>query len=329
MHPSKRSIPPTNKTPTNKPPQPIRHHPYPVRHPPQISAYPAEMHPSKMNHPPHMNVHPHKTNMMNIHPVRNPAKMNVRPARMNVHPKEPSDVLSGYHQVPIVRNSPVVVVNGVKAKQFNCEAVYNLFCQYGDVLKVMFMKERNMMLVQMATHEFALAVVKYIDKVSLFGCTFFAKLSSKAYLYEKYSSTLEDGTPSNVDYTNSEFHRYVTKALAKRNNRQPPSKHVMFYYAPANFQIEQMNEICEKAGVAKPVKTMFFDNKGRPSSAGLFKFADVTAALEAIAKVNHHKVMSAKGKEFIIRLCFSQQTIPDTYEKPETLRKVSHRFSEQ
>jgi len=252
---------------------------------------------------------------MNVHPKFNPPRprMNQYPAPIPASMKSNPDSGVADHKIPYVEKSPVVVINGIEEGHFNCDVMFNLLCQYGDVIKVMFLKEKKLMMVQMALHEHARSVLEHLNNFSLFGCKMMMQMSNKAYLYQKFSSTLSDGTPSNKSYEESELHRYSTPKLASKCVRKKPSKTVMFYFAPTNFSFDKMREICIGARVEQPVKFFNFPNsKGKPSSSGLLEFSGVSQALECIAKCNHVDLPAVKGKyNTKLRLCFAERTIPE------------------
>jgi len=320
-----------NLPPPNRPRNPV---PYNNRNPVM------NFRPQMMNSRPQMmNTHPMRPmmmnrapNMMNCPPRNAPPRMNVhprfnppRPQRMNQPPRmnqhltpipppmksEPVGVVD--HKVPFVEKSPVVVINGIEEGLVNCDMMFNLLCQYGDVVKVMFLKEKKMMMVQMAAHEHAQAVSDHLNNYTLFGCKMAMMMSNKAYLYQKYSSVLADGTPSNKSYEGSELHRYCKPHLAKKCVRKRPSKTVMFYFAPTNFAFQKMREICFDAVVDQPKKFFPFPNsKNKPSSSGLLEFENVTQALECIAKCNHVELPQAAGGYSVkLRLCFAERCIPE------------------
>ena len=182
---------------SNSPPFSRQRNPVPYN--PVMNSHPG------LNRAPTMNC-PRK---MNVHPKFNPPRprMNQYPAPIPASMKSNPDSGVADHKIPYVEKSPVVVINGIEEGHFNCDVMFNLLCQYGDVIKVMFLKEKKLMMVQMALHEHARSVLEHLNNFSLFGCKMMMLMSNKAYLYQKFSSTLSDGTPSNKSYEESELHR--------------------------------------------------------------------------------------------------------------------------
>ena len=229
--------------------------------------------------------------------------------RMNTGPKQTNN----HNIIPTTPNGPVVEVHGVKRGKFSVHNMFRLFMQYGDVLYVMFLDEEQRMLVQMTNPEFATNVVKFLGKIRLFDCNLEVKLSSETCLCwnnQKYISDGKCNHPSNFDYTN---YNWTERFIPRSPIMTKPSKYVMFYNAPANFQVNyetNMNKICENEGVKKPVKSVIILNFSETSSSGLFEFSDVNEAVEFIAKCNYYTLYFSHPKRLLLRLCFSDRTIP-------------------
>ena len=77
-------------------------------------------------------------------------------------------------------HGPVVMVYGLDTQKMSCQALFNLFCQYGNVRKVMFMKNKEGSgMVEMSDPEAAERVIYNMDQMELFGSKLKLDISKK------------------------------------------------------------------------------------------------------------------------------------------------------
>ena len=66
--------------------------------------------------------------------------------------------------------SCVLLVYGLEPPNWNCARVFNLLCQYGNINKVFFMKNKpNTAMVEMGCHEGLDNVVRNLQDITVFG----------------------------------------------------------------------------------------------------------------------------------------------------------------
>jgi len=219
----------------------------------------------------------------------------------------------GMQEVPSFSQSPVLMMYGLNAAKMNCDRVFNILCLYGNVMKVKFLQSKTgTAMVQMGD---PLAVDRAISGLS--GMRFFQEKLSLAPSKQMYlndtlgNTTLDDGSPTQVDYSNSKDNRFTTTEQAAKNRIQNPSKVLHYYNAPVSFDEEKLGKICADLEIIRPAKFVAFKSKTERSSSGLMQFDTRGQALECLAVANHYKVDNPNHSRYpyIVKLCFSTSSI--------------------
>ena len=112
------------------------------------------------------------------------------------------DIMMGGHQRGDT-HSCVVIVHNLSMGEMNCDRLFNLVCQYGNVSKIFFMKTKpGCAMIEMGDHEGAQRLVSNIQGTQLFGNKLQLDLSKKHIRITNapLEFKLDDGTNSVKDY---------------------------------------------------------------------------------------------------------------------------------
>jgi heterogeneous nuclear ribonucleoprotein L len=215
--------------------------------------------------------------------------------------------------------SSVVIVHNLAVGEVNCDRLFNLMCQYGNVSKIFFMKTKEgCAMVEMGDWEQAQRLCSNLNNVELFGNKLQLDLSKKHMKITNMPMEWElpDGSSSVKDFFSSgRLNRFTTPDMARKNRILPPTKVVHFYGIP-KITDEEIEEIFSEYCAPQPNKIKWVEprkpiegqekpeNANKPTPGmGLAYFDSVAAATEALVLVNHREV---EGKT--IKLCFSRAT---------------------
>merc|ERR1719383_1388199 len=200
----------------------------------------------------------------------------------------------------------VAMVYGIEPDKFNCQRIFNLFCQYGNIRKVMFLKTKEgCVMMEMASPE---AVQNCIDNVSnsaMFGLKVRLDWSKKDYVTEvKNPHTLPDGTPSYMSFEQDRNNRFDNPERAAKNRILPAAKFLHFFNVP-KMEDSDLENIFTDNGAPSPTRIKWFPSNNDRSASGLVEFDSTQEACEALVICNHQKI---EGDRFpyIMKLCFSQ-----------------------
>ncbi|XP_050527857.1 heterogeneous nuclear ribonucleoprotein L-like [Daktulosphaira vitifoliae] len=204
----------------------------------------------------------------------------------------------------------ILVVYGFEHLTINCDMIFNLFCLYGNVMKVKILKNK-MVLVEMNTLEEANRCIDNLHKTPIGHTKKIEVKYSKHYsIYnENMANKLSDGTYAYKIYSTSKLNRF--SKVSQNNKRRPtaPSKILHFFNAPTDItgldvhktiskHLENINSIVSITILPKSHKVK--------CSTGLIEFKDISNAVKAVLKSNHLLIKSSKSKyPFLMKLCFS------------------------
>ncbi|XP_039594121.1 heterogeneous nuclear ribonucleoprotein L-like isoform X1 [Polypterus senegalus] len=214
---------------------------------------------------------------------------------------------SSYMGHGVSSSSSVAMVSGLHPKM-NCARVFNLFCLYGNVEKVKFMKSvPGTALVEMADEYAVDRAITHLNGIKVFGKRVSVCVSKQHAVISSQVFELEDGTSSYRDYTMNRNNRFLNAAQAAKNIIQPPSCVLHFYNIPPAVTEDDLRKLCMTQEVPCFIKYKAFDL--RPNSktiSGLLEFESKTDAVEALTVLNHHQIKVPDGcNPYTLKLCFS------------------------
>ncbi|KAK6058518.1 hnRNP-L/PTB/hephaestus splicing factor family protein [Cooperia oncophora] len=187
----------------------------------------------------------------------------------------------------------VVMIYGVDREKLNCEKLFSLLCQYGNVLRIRFMgKKRDTAMAELGTP----TAVGQCYKISARSYTIWIE---DVRLKTSISKCRAD-----------DVYRFSTPEVAARNRLTVPTKVLHWYNAPADMTEEKIRQASlpddhnsfrnilvfssRNAPELKSV-TVFLGKTGK-SSAGIVELETIEQANEALVLVNHTRVHTPLSK---------------------------------
>uniref|UniRef100_A0A1I7SMS2 RRM domain-containing protein n=1 Tax=Bursaphelenchus xylophilus TaxID=6326 RepID=A0A1I7SMS2_BURXY len=202
----------------------------------------------------------------------------------------------------------VLMVYGVNHEQFDCDRIFNLFCCYGNVIKVKFMHSKpDTCMVQMGTSHEATNVLKYLQGAAVFNTTLAIRPSKQNVLRDLAGEPFQlgDGLPSFTDYTQSRLQRFSIPALAARNRIVYPTNQLHFFCAPMDVTESFIIDIFKSRHGPHPQNALIFNTRSDRFSSGLVTFDSPESATEALMAYNHMTVESKNFETFVLKLAFA------------------------
>jgi heterogeneous nuclear ribonucleoprotein L len=211
----------------------------------------------------------------------------------------------------MLQQGAVLMIYGLTEKM-NCQRVFNLFCLYGNVVRIKFLKSKEgAAMIQMGDQASCERAMKNLNNSFFFGSKMQLGYSKQAYLQDPPNPhDLPDGTPSFVDYMGNRNNRFTTPENAQKNRIQPPAKVLHFFNAPPGITEEQLNKVFTEAETKPPAKVKVFPSKSERSSTGLLEWDSKGDALEGLVLANHSQIPNPNSKNpYVFKLCFSSAPI--------------------
>uniref|UniRef100_A0A8C7J3L8 Heteroous nuclear ribonucleoprotein L2 n=1 Tax=Oncorhynchus kisutch TaxID=8019 RepID=A0A8C7J3L8_ONCKI len=204
-------------------------------------------------------------------------------------------------------DSPVVMVYGLEPAKMNADKVFNVFCLYGNVERVKFMKSKpGAAMVEMGDCYAVDRAITHLNNNFLFGQKLSVCVSKQQAIMPGQSYELEDGSTSFKDFHGSRNNRFTSPEQAAKNRIQHPSNVLHFFNAQPDSSVEIFTQICEDVGVKAPANIKLFTGKSERSSSGLLEWESINDAMEALSMINHYQMKNATGPyPYTLKLCFS------------------------
>ncbi|XP_066513330.1 heterogeneous nuclear ribonucleoprotein L-like isoform X1 [Hoplias malabaricus] len=207
--------------------------------------------------------------------------------------------------------SPVMMVYGLEPSKINADRVFNIFCLYGNVERVKFMKSKpGAAMVEMGDCYAVDRAICHLNNHFLFSQKIVVCVSKQQAIMPGQSYELEDGSSSFKDFHGSRNNRFTSPEQAAKNRIQHPSNVLHYFNAAPEASAEVFSEICEELGVKSPSNVKLFAAKGgassERSSSGLLEWDSVNDAMEALSVMNHYQMKNPNGPyPYTLKLCFS------------------------
>lgn len=209
-------------------------------------------------------------------------------------------------------DSPVVMVYGLEPTKMNADKVFNIFCLYGNVERVKFMKSKpGAAMVEMGDCYAVDRALTHLNNTFLFGQKLNVCVSKQQAIVPGQSYELEDGSSSYKDFHGTRNNRFTSPEQAAKNRIQHPSNVLHFFNAPPDVTTEIFTQICEEVGVKNPADVKLFTGKSGAapsdrSASGLLEWESINDAMEALAMMNHYQMKNSAGPyPYTLKLCFS------------------------
>jgi len=207
------------------------------------------------------------------------------------------------------RGGSVLMIYGLEPAKFNCQRLFNLFCQYGNIVRIMFLKNKEgTAMVELDSPESVNKAIQNLNHVPIFGLKLKLEWSKKEFIEEvKHPHQLCDGSTSYTDFARDRNNRFDTPERAAKNRIIAPTK-ILHYYNVPKMEDQDMEDIYTSAGATAPTKIKWFPPKSEKSASGLCEFDSAQEACEALVLANHTEIEGTKKYPFCMKLCFSPAT---------------------
>ncbi|XP_069463911.1 heterogeneous nuclear ribonucleoprotein L-like isoform X2 [Ambystoma mexicanum] len=202
----------------------------------------------------------------------------------------------------------VAMVGGLLPPNMNCARTFNLFCLYGNIEKIKFMKSiPGTALIEMGDEYAVERAITHLNNLKLFGTRLNVCVSKQHSVVSSQVFELEDGTSSYKDFSTSKNNRFTSAGQASKNIIQAPSCVLHYYNVPLTTDEDTFQELCIENDVPMFVKCKVFDAKPTAKTlSGLLEWQTKTDAVEALTILNHHQIRVANGSNpYTLKLCFS------------------------
>jgi heterogeneous nuclear ribonucleoprotein L len=211
----------------------------------------------------------------------------------------------------------VLIFYQLDTERFNCQGLFNLVCQYGNVVRICFMKNKDgCAMVEMGDAAAAERVLQNLNGTDVFEAQLAVERSRKPYIEDiRRPHQLADGSESFASFAASRQNRFSTPQRAAKNRFIPPTRVLHFYNVPPRMTDEELGAVfSDAAGAPAPVRIKWLERPGgSKSAAGLAEFESVAAACEALVLANHARVTGKasdggehSGGHYEMKLCFSK-----------------------
>uniref|UniRef100_A0AAR2ILK5 Heteroous nuclear ribonucleoprotein L like n=1 Tax=Pygocentrus nattereri TaxID=42514 RepID=A0AAR2ILK5_PYGNA len=210
-------------------------------------------------------------------------------------------------------SSSVAMVSGLHPTKMNCTRIFNLFCLYGNIEKVKFMKSvPGTALVEMGDEYAVDRAITHLNSIKVFSKRLNVCVSKQHAVIPSQVFELEDGSSSYKDFAMTRNNRFTSAGQASKNIIQPPSCVLHFYNVPPCITEDDLLRLCTEHDVPGFIKFKMFDAK--PSSktiSGLLEFDSKTHAVEALTVLNHYQIRIPSECTYLVST-LSVQTIRHT-----------------
>lgn len=211
----------------------------------------------------------------------------------------------------VPQQGAVMMVYGLNHEKINSDKLFNLFCLYGNVVRVKFLKSKEgCAMVQMGDGAAVERAIQNLNNSFFFGCKMQLGYSKQAFLNDvQQPFELPDGSPSFKDFMGNRNNRFTNPEAASKNRIQPPSKVLHFFNTPYGITEDELKKVFEDQGTKPPKTVKMFASKNpssERSSSGLLEWENISEALESLVTTNHTPIPNPNGKfPYILKLCFS------------------------
>ncbi|EDO35536.1 predicted protein, partial [Nematostella vectensis] len=189
----------------------------------------------------------------------------------------------------------VLMVYGLNHEKMNCERIFNLFCLYGNVIKVKFLTNKpGACMVQMSDKIASEMIIRNLSGATIFDNKINIMFSKHPFIADSSVVTaLPDSSPSAMNFADNRNNRFKYDNMPFLDSvvgYQPPTRMLHFFNAPPNCTVDQLRDVSTKAGALAPLKGTFFSKANTKSSAGLLEMPDIRSAMEALILTNHYTI---------------------------------------
>ncbi|KDR13299.1 Heterogeneous nuclear ribonucleoprotein L, partial [Zootermopsis nevadensis] len=159
----------------------------------------------------------------------------------------------------------VMMVYGLDPEKSNTDKLFNIFCLYGNVLRIKFLKTKEgCAMIQMGDGLAVERCVQNLNNVSLMGSKLQLGFSKQAFLSDVLNPhLLPDKSPSFKDFMGNKNNRFINPTMASKNRIQPPSKILHFFNTPPHMTEELLSNVFEEKQAPCPKTIKLFPLKSK------------------------------------------------------------------
>jgi heterogeneous nuclear ribonucleoprotein L len=163
----------------------------------------------------------------------------------------------------VPQQGAVMMVYGLQHDKMNAERLFNLFCLYGNVVRVKFLKTKEgCAMVQMGDGQTVERCINFLNNQTFFGKKMQLAYSKQAFLNDVHQPfELPDSSPSFKDFMGNRNNRFTNPEAAIKNRISPPSKVLHFFNTPHGISEDEIVTIFKQNQVAAPTAVKFFQSK--------------------------------------------------------------------
>uniref|UniRef100_A0AAX7TWH9 RRM domain-containing protein n=1 Tax=Astatotilapia calliptera TaxID=8154 RepID=A0AAX7TWH9_ASTCA len=173
--------------------------------------------------------------------------------------------------------SSVAMVSGLHPSKMNCTRIFNLFCLYGNIEKVKFMKSvPGTALVEMGDEYAVDRAITHLNSIKVFGKRLNVCVSKQHAVIPSQVFELEDGSSSYKDFAMTRNNRFSSAGQASKNIIQPPSAVLHYYNVPPCISQDHL------------LRVKYFSSS--KTISGLLEFDSKTEAVEVLTVLNHYQI---------------------------------------
>eukprot|EP00300_Choanocystis_sp_HF-7_P014861 c18857_g1_i4.p1 GENE.c18857_g1_i4~~c18857_g1_i4.p1 ORF type:complete len:463 (-),score=115.74 c18857_g1_i4:32-1420(-) len=203
----------------------------------------------------------------------------------------------------------VLMAYNFPPKQLTCDRVFNLFCLYGNVIKVkMLTSKEGAVMVQMGDKPQAEQALRHLNAAVLDGQEIVVTFSKHPFIADGRSVMAEaDSTPTPnptcKDYSNSSANRFNRPNANVSRHIYHPTNVLFFSNASPNATEDLFHELFSSLGLEQPTGIKFFPpttsgtattssttTNSAPRKTGLLEFSSVGTATMAVFVANNQRV---------------------------------------
>ncbi|KAH3768026.1 heterogeneous nuclear ribonucleoprotein L [Pelomyxa schiedti] len=235
-----------------------------------------------------------------------------------------------YRSVGVETHSVLMVYN-VDDKAFTPDRLFNLFCLYGNVLKIKCLgTKKGVAMVQMGDGMMAETAKNFLNGATLFSQQLQIVFSRHPYILDSRASPTDElsaelqPTTMCKDFSSSPLNRCKSSSSLRHVYR--PSHSLYFNNIPNDFTEENMLAVFQNLHAPLPTTVKFFTKRepltpgkeDRNTREGLIEFMDAPTATNALCIANNIKVTPL----ITLRLAFSKP--PTLNSSPAYTQTVLH-----
>jgi len=206
--------------------------------------------------------------------------------------------------------SPVMMVYNLHPENFNCQRLFNLFCLYGNIVRINFIRNKEGCAMVEFEHPDAAEEAAYnLHGMEVFGNRLSFEESRKHYVEEiRNPYELPDGEKSFENFIGDKNNRFSTPKQAAKNRKCPPTKTLHFYNVP-KMEDDSLMDVFSDLHAPFPTSMTWFESRSEKSFTGLVEFDSCEDACEALVIANNTEVENEDSNDkrpYIMKLCFAK-----------------------